>query len=734
MNHLDFDGLNAALLPNLPSLLPSWIPGGKLIGREYMAGSISGGPGDSFRFNVAKGIGQDFSGDDKYGDPVALYAAVKRIGMGEAAKELAAQIGFKLSSNGNGALKTRPTSKPLEFKPEKPPIGTPPPVMTHQRYGKPSMSWCYRDADGNPLFYVARYETTDGKQLCPWSWCGGRWASKGWPEPRPLYGLEVLKAMPDAPVVIVEGEKATDAARKMIGNKYAVVTWPNGSNAVEKADWSPLKGRSILIWPDADEPGIQAAQKIAWIPGYKSVKIIDTNGQPEKWDAADAIAEGWDFRKFIDWVKPRLQMPAPPSVNVTTSEDPVNEVSSTAHAIIDECGLLINHQGHPVCNLNNVMRVFEGYKPLIGIVWADTFHKRIFTKWQTGEKREWRDVDTIELTNFLQQNIGMTKLSDDTVYKAICLYAENNKRNEPKDWMETLLWDKTPRISSFFSDCLGAKDSAYTKAASTNFWIGMVARIYRPGCQLDNMVILEGNQGIGKTKALRLICGDWYASATESIQNKDFFMALNGKLILEIAELDAFGKAEITRIKQVISTPVDRYRASYARSTEDTPRMSIFVGTTNEDCYLRDNTGARRFWPIRCGKLDLERVERDREQLFAEAVERFKAGETWYEMPHTETQSEQEDRRQADEWENSISDFLFGKESTSITEVGVALGLGTEDLSMPEQRRISSCMRKLGWDRSSVRAMGTIKKIWIPKLVNRLDSPPTQPDLTADQY
>ena len=722
MNKLDFDGLNAALLPNLPSLLPGWIPGGKLVGREYMAGSINGGPGDSFRFNVSKGIGQDFASDDKYGDAIALYAGVKRMSMGEAAKELATQIGFNLSPNGK-------TSRTLESKPEQPPPGTPPPAMTHPAHGSPSSSWCYRDSDGNPLFYVARYETASGKQLCPWSWMGGRWAAKGWPEPRPLYGLEVLKAMPEAPVVIVEGEKAADAARKIIGTKYAVITWPNGSNAVDKADWSPLKDRSVLIWPDADEPGILAARKIAGIPGYKSVKIISTEGHPEKWDAADAAAEGWDFRKFVEWVKPRMQ---PVAVSVTTSEDPAEPVSQTVQAIVEDCGLLAGRDGRPICNLNNIIRVFDGYPPLQGIVWSDTFHKRIFTTWKTGEKREWRDVDTLDLTNFLQENLGMTKLSDDVVFKSICLYADQHRRNEPKDWMESLVWDKTSRISSFFSDCMGARDSAYTKAAATNFWIGMVARIYRPGCQLDNMVILEGSQGIGKTKALRTICGDWYATATESIQNKDFFMALSGKMIVEIAELDAFGKADITRIKQVISTPVDRYRSSYARTSEDNPRMSIFVGTTNEDCYLKDNTGARRFWPVRCGNLDLERISRDREQMFAEAVTRFKAGETWYEMPVRETKDEQETRRQSDEWENMLNEYLLGRDEVTMTEIGSFLELGRGNLSMAEQHRIGKCLKVCGWERRSQRFGDLVVKKWLP--VTRRDSLPRQPDLPEDPY
>ena len=729
MNRLDFDGLNAALLPNLPSLLPGWIPGGKLIGREYMAGSISGGPGDSFRFNVSKGIGQDFASDDKYGDAIALYAGVKRMSMGEAAKELAAQIGFNLSPNGNHINSvTSNTSKSLEIKPEKPPVGTPEPTMTHPRYGAPSMSWCYRDADGNSLFYVARYETESGKQLCPWSWMGGRWAAKGWSEPRPLYGLEVLKAMPEAPVVIVEGEKAADAARIIIGNKYAVVTWPNGSKAVDKADWSPLKGRSVLIWPDADLPGIEAAQKIAGIPGYKSVKIISTEGHPEKWDAADAAAEGWDFRKFVEWVKPRMQVPSV-QVNVTNvtinnnvEQDEQPEQSISVHAIYDEIGLQLDKNGHPPCNIDTLMRIFNGYKPFFGKFWFDEFHQRVFTTWKSESKRAWSDVDTLSLTHFLQEKLGMGKLSDETVFKSILLHANNNKRNDPKDWMESLVWDKSPRISDFFTNCMGAKMGAYTSAASTNFWIGMAARIYRPGCQLDNMIVLEGAQGIGKTQALKRIGGEWYANASESVQDKDFFLALQGKLLIEIAELDSFGKAEVTRIKQTISNSTDHYRTPYGRITEDHPRMSVFIGTTNEKAYLKDSTGGRRFWPILCGKVDLRRIEAEREQLFAECVFRFKAGEEWYLMPKSETQEEQEDRRQVDEWENLIREYLIGKDSVSISEIGTFLDLGKRDLSIPEQSRITKCLRICGWTKT--------KNGWISHRAPL----PTQPDLQADPY
>ena len=128
----------------------------------------------------------------------------------------------------------------------------------------------------------------------------------------------------------------------------------------------------------------------------------------------------------------------------------------------------------------------------------------------------------------------------------------------------------------------------------------MKAREFSTGCQVDNMVVLEGVQGIGKSRALRALGGKWYSSASESVMYKDFYLILTGSLIMEIAELDSFKKAEVTRIKQVISSPHDYYRVPYGRDAQVYPRMCVFVGTTNEREYLKDTTGARRFWPIKC--------------------------------------------------------------------------------------------------------------------------------------
>lgn len=193
-----------------------------------------------------------------------------------------------------------------------PPPGTPKPDM-----GGASMSWEYRDQKGATLFYIARMDAIDGKQFVPYSWdrTAGAWVKKAWPAPRPLYGLAELALNPTASVMVVEGEKAADAARAIVGPRYVVVTWPNGAKAVEKVDWTPLHGRKVLIWPDADLPGIEAARIIGAIlaPHCETGLIEFDPAAPDAFtsnlgfDAADALALGWDWAAFSGWAKPKIK-------------------------------------------------------------------------------------------------------------------------------------------------------------------------------------------------------------------------------------------------------------------------------------------------------------------------------------------------------------------------------------------------------------------------------------------
>src|SRR5262249_23914540 len=198
-----------------------------------------------------------------------------------------------------------------------------------------------------------------------------------------------------------------------------------------------------------------------------------------------------------------------------------------------------------------------------------------------------------------------------------------------------------------------------------------VARVYRPGCKVDNMVVLEGPQGIGKSSALHVIGGEWFTEQHESASNpKPFKEILQGKLLIEISEMDAFSRAEVSRVKQTITDTLDRYRESFGRHAKDHLRQCVFVGTTNKDDWNKDDTGARRFWPIACkGEIDVEGIRANREQLFAEAVTRIKNGESWWEMPAEETRLEQQKRYDADAWSEDIAAFIALKSKVTVNEI-----------------------------------------------------------------
>lgn len=706
---LDFEGLAEYLLHKINQFLPSWLPGGKIIGREYCCGGIRGGPGDSFKVNTQTGRWAEFAGDLKGGDMISLFAAIHGLDQGEAAQRLAVQFSYKLRPDAPLA----PLSEP-EVVPPPPIAPVAVPAMVHSAFGPASSFWCYRDEAGRPMFYVARYETKEGKQFFPWTWNGERWVMKGFPAPRPLYGLDLLKKAPGKAVMVVEGEKAADAARKLVGSTYVVVTWPNGAKAADKTDWAPIYGRPVILWPDADEPGRNAMRRVSdLLKGFcEKIKIINVDDQQDGWDAADAYEEAWDMRRLVEWAKPRA---VTIGVTVNAPAEPEDPKPASAQAIWDQLGIQTTQQGNPITNIDNCMRILNGWPAFQDLVWYDEFHQRYFTKWNTETVREWADIDTLNLTVILQREFGFLRIEDSTVGKSVLAMANQRVRNEPRDWMDSLAWDGVERISTFFIDAMGVEPGAYTHAVSHNFWISMVARIFRPGCQVDNMVILEGKEGIFKSKSLEAIGERWYMNAHEQVTSKDFFMSLQGKLIVELSELDSFSKAEGTRIKQVITCRTDRYRAPYGRASQDNPRMSIFVGSTNERHYLRDNTGARRFWPLTVKRIDLDLIKRDREQLFAEAVSKFKSGENWYEMPGSETASVQEDRRQFDEWENGVSEFLMGKNSVMLADVANHLGVERGRLDVQTQRRIGGLIRRLGWERLRVRRDAfTLAWVWVP--------------------
>jgi putative DNA primase/helicase len=228
------------------------------------------------------------------------------------------------------------------------------------------------------------------------------------------------------------------------------------------------------------------------------------------------------------------------------------------------------------------------------------------------------------------------------------------------------------------------------------------------------MPVFEGPQGIKKSSALQVLGGPWYSIAHESVNSKDFLQGLRGVWLLEIAELQSFSKADITAVKNMLSAPQDDYRPSYGRAVIRFPRQCVMAGTTNADDWGTDDTGLRRFWPIRCGPIALDALRRDRDQLVAEAVARLDAGARWWDMPAT-TAEIQRDRQHYDEWTRPILDWCRLQPTTSVALKDILAGplhIPIDRSNKADQMRAARVLKLAGWVREKKRIDGQPAWVW----------------------
>lgn len=303
----DFKAIAAAALSAADAIVHRWASDGKREGAEWVC--LNPRRSDqrlgSFRVNLRTGSWADFATDDaRGGDLVSFVAYVEGCGQLQAADLIAALLGI-------GQLETPPKQAKAPDASEwvRPvPPDAPSPPRTHHRHGMPSATWRYLGRDGGELFRVARFDKPEGgKEVLPLHLRrdarGLRWHWAAPPAPRPLYGLDRLSDRPGAPVLVCEGEKAADAAAELLPG-FVAITSPGGAKAADKADWEPLRGRVVTIWPDADKPGeayARAVRKLALAAGARSVAVLRLaalagvrgSDLPPGFDAADALAEGW---------------------------------------------------------------------------------------------------------------------------------------------------------------------------------------------------------------------------------------------------------------------------------------------------------------------------------------------------------------------------------------------------------------------------------------------------------
>lgn len=493
--------------------------------------------------------------------------------------------------------------------------------------------------------------------------------------------------------------------------------------AAEGSKHDTLLKNARAIGGVMDAAGISEADALAWL----LQALPDT---VQCWDAAkdtalDGLRHGrnapieLEDRPYRGNGKGHAEAAPPPSPTESESEPQKKKRQSVnALAIVN---FIANHpQWRPALRVNlftEQLQVAEPFPPADGDP-AEQLTYRPFSE----------PGDLLEAMLWFQ-GAGFPKAGKNLVWDALAASAYRCAFHPVRTYLSSLAWDGVERLGGLFRHYFEASipdDSqeadrtvAYLEHISLCFAVSAVARIRQPGCKVDHVPVLVGNQGWNKSQAIRALCHDatWFSDdLPPDLAERDTKESLLGKWLIELAEIPHVRK-EVNQVKAFFARQTDRYRRAYDRRTGDWPRQCVFVGTANDVEFI-DGTGNRRFWPVEiAGPIDVARIVSDRNQLWAEAVALYERGLRWWLAPKIEALAAEQQSRfeEEDVWSGPLSAWLAVRTSPfTLTDamVGALEFLNAKHITKPDQMRASACLKSLGYRRRKTRVGGKIEPLW----------------------
>jgi putative DNA primase/helicase len=510
------------------------------------------------------------------------------------------------------------------------------------------------------------------------------------------------------------------------------------------------------LLPEHRQPGMQAMVKIGTHlqAEHGCTVFICPLPKPgavgDGWDVADAVAQGWGPEEVRAFIRAAVPFVAPADVKATAGPAPANGggggISTPSNAGAGDGGSssptwhdsLLRVKGRIEACRDNVAlaldglpdRGLQGIEEAQGVIAYNEFTnnvvKLVAPPWGT-DAGEWDEVDELEMGNWLVRKHWLPSMSRTTLEEGVAMVAKRHRFHPVRDRLEELrgTWDGEKRLAGWLQRaCVkgepGELDAAlqdYLARVGTWLVMAICARVFTPGCKFDYMTIFEGPQGWGKSTLAKLLAMDWFADTGLVLGDKDSYQNLQGVLVYEWGELDALSRADVTKVKQFISSAKDRFRASFDRRAKDYPRQVVFIGTTNEDHYLVDPTGNRRMWPVRVTKrVDLDWVREVRDQLFAEAMVYLDAGERFHPTHGEQTKlfdPQQQQRQIESAIQAAAMRFLYDEnqrvtasgengtliEAISAPELLSKLGISVDKQTHVLLRQVTAALRTAGWVR-----------------------------------
>lgn len=382
-----------------------------------------------------------------------------------------------------------------------------------------------------------------------------------------------------------------------------------------------------------------------------------------------------------------------------------------------------NKFGNPICNISNVKTILRTSREWQGVIAFDLLAGRLMLmkpipdasgrKPNNFQPRPYTDADTLVATVWFQRN-GFPLIGKQIVDDGLRLIGEERAFDPLMDHFRSLVWDGKERLSTWLPDICGApiddsQPEAYLRAVGRAYLISGAARAVSPGVKVDSAIVLVGPQGAGKSSVGRIMGYEkWFSDGLPDIGSKDAADHLRGLLIVEIGEMATTSKADVETMKAYMTRTKERFRPAYGRNEIEYNRRCIFLGTSNRDQFLKDDTGNRRFWPVNVTAVDLPRLEAERDQLWAEALHAFDNGEQWHLGREAEALASKQQAAFVirDERADTLTTKLLGRTTTSVLECCDLLGL---DHRKAFQMEVAGMLRTIGWARR-----GGKTRHWVP--------------------
>jgi predicted P-loop ATPase len=519
------------------------------------------------------------------------------------------------------------------------------------------------------------------------------------------------------PVMIVEGEFKALAAFRLAKHNTAALRFlpvavagvysfrgvigkaagPNGDRrdvkgTIPDVERIRLKGRPVLVAFDADaesNPSVRAA----------------------RWRLSSALVERGAAVGFLEWpieegkgLDDWLATVGPEKVLATIGNVTFGDWRTR---------LLRADSGKLIACFDNAALMLENSVEWAGVLAYNEFTEGYFIRRPPPAPvtaivgQEIEDTFDTEAIRWLERQGIFGK--PDMIRRIVDLLARRNPFHPVLDYLRSLPpWDGTKRIATWLIDYCQVEHSEFAKAVGEKFLIAAVARVREPGAKVDNLLVLEGPQGIGKSSVPRILAGgDWFTDQLSEMGGKDCSMQLRGRWLIELSELDALNRVETARAKAFFSQQTERFRLPYGSRLVEIKRQCVFMGTTNADTWLKDETGNRRYWPVRCrGPIDLDALRRDRDQLWAEALAAYESGVKWWlDNPEAiaEAAEEQRGRFEDDPWQESVITYAEQEAdddcSVSITQILLRIGVELQNQDQAKRNRVARCLKSAGLER-----------------------------------